>query len=54
VVYLLGVQANTQLTAGTPGYSHRITRTPTPGAYFGAWVHGAEPVQEIYYRVFVR
>jgi hypothetical protein len=52
--YPLGIEATTQLTAGTPGYSHRIARTPAPGLYLGAWVHGAEPVQEIYYRVFGR
>jgi hypothetical protein len=34
------------------GYSHRVTRTPLDGLYFGAWVHGSDPTQDIYYRFY--
>jgi hypothetical protein len=36
----------------SPGYSHRVTRTPVAGLYFGAWVQGPEGAQEIYYRFY--
>jgi hypothetical protein len=35
-----------------PGYSHRVTRTPVAGLYFGAWVQGPEGAQDIYYRFY--
>jgi hypothetical protein len=34
------------------GYSHRVTRTPVDGLYLGAWVHGSDPTQDIYYRFY--
>lgn len=34
------------------GYSHRVTRTPVDGLYFGAWVQGPEGAQDIYYRFY--
>jgi hypothetical protein len=53
-LYPTGIEENTLLTAGTPGYSHRITRTSTAGVYLGTWVHGTDPAQDIYYRFFTR
>jgi hypothetical protein len=53
-LYPTGIEENTLLTAGTPGYSHRITRTSTAGVYLGTWVHGTDPAQDIYYRFFNR
>jgi hypothetical protein len=40
---------NTQLS---PGYSHRVVATVTPGVYLGAWVQGPEGAQDVYYRFF--
>jgi len=34
------------------GYSHRVTRTPINGLYFGAWVQGPDGAQDIYYRFY--
>ena len=34
------------------GYSHRVTRTPVNGLYFGAWVQGPVGAQDIYYRFY--
>lgn len=34
------------------GYSHRVTRTPVNGLYFGAWVQGPVGHQDIYYRFY--
>jgi hypothetical protein len=39
-------------TSVSPGYSHRVTRTPVAGLYFGAWVQGPEGAQDIYYRFY--
>jgi hypothetical protein len=36
------------------GYSHHVVATPTPGVYLGAWVSGADGIQDIYARVFRR
>jgi hypothetical protein len=36
----------------SPGYSHRITRTPVDGLYFGAWVQGPDGAQDIHYRFY--
>ena len=47
--YPAGVIANPSLP---PGYSHRISPTPAPGAYLAAWVQGPEGAQDIYYRVY--
>jgi hypothetical protein len=44
-----GIAENTQVS---PGYSHRIARTPTAGVYLGVWVQGPEGAQDIYYRFF--
>ncbi|HEX6790353.1 MAG TPA: hypothetical protein VF247_03505 [Candidatus Krumholzibacteria bacterium] len=39
-------------TAVGDGYSHRVTRTPVNGLYFGAWVQGPDGAQDIYYRFY--
>ncbi|HET6350216.1 MAG TPA: hypothetical protein VFH88_14150 [Candidatus Krumholzibacteria bacterium] len=36
----------------SPGYSHRVTRTPVKDLYFGAWVQGPDGEQDIYYRFY--
>jgi len=36
----------------SPGYSHRVVRTPLDGLYFGAWVQGPDGAQDIYYRFY--
>lgn len=53
-LYPTGIEENTLLSAGMPGYSHRIAHTPTSGVYLGTWVHGSDPTQDIYYRFFQR
>jgi hypothetical protein len=47
--YPQAVAENTQLS---PGYSHRVVATVTPGVYLGAWVQGPEGAQDVYYRFF--
>jgi len=47
--YPTGLIENTRVS---PGYSHRIARTPVDGLYFGAWVQGPDGAQDIYYRFY--
>jgi hypothetical protein len=36
------------------GYSPKLTTTPTPGVFLGAWVGGPDTEREIYVRLFVK
>ena len=47
--YPAGLIVNDHVPAG---YSHRLTRTPVDGLYFGAWVQGPDGAQDIYYRFY--
>jgi hypothetical protein len=49
-----GVERNTLLATALPGYSHRITMTPAPGVYLGAWVDGTGTALDISIRFFTR
>jgi hypothetical protein len=49
-----GVERNTLLATTLPGYSHRITMTPAPGVYLGAWVDGTGTALDISNRFFTR
>jgi hypothetical protein len=50
-LFPLGLVENPELP---PGYSHRITATPTPNLYLAVWTQGPDGTQDIGYRFFRR
>lgn len=53
-VYPNGIERNQLLSNALPGYTHRISATPVPGVYAGAWVDGQGNTLDIALRFFAR
>jgi hypothetical protein len=53
-LYPNGIERNGLLSNMLPGYSHRISMTPAPGVYAGAWVDGQGNALDIALRFFGR